>query len=104
MGKNNQVGCGCDYCMSRGYRRDFRHGAVELEDFEDFDYRPRRKKKGCKKSKTGEPCDYSVAVIQRSYYGRDGWWHHYKTITCSRCGKHGWGLPGSGYFSTKEPI
>ena len=104
MGKNKNIGCGCDYCMSRGIRRDFRHGAVDESDFEEVNYRPRKRKKGCKKSKSGEPCDFSVPIIERSYYGRDEWWHHYRIMTCSRCGKHGWGIEGGGYFKTKEPI
>ena len=98
--KNKTIGCGCDYCMSRGIRRDFRHGAVDESDFEEVDYTPRRKKKGCKKSKTGEPCEFTIVKILHSYPHTPRWrivgdedakyMYHWTVKTCERCGKHGW--------------
>lgn len=82
MGKT--VGCGCDYCMGRGIRRDFRQGGVGIEDFEQPKYRKagrrNRRKAPCKKSKTKEVCDFSVTISNKSFY---------KIMACSRCGKHG---------------
>lgn len=86
--------CRCDYCVDgRGRREEYRHGGIN--DFEDeVPYRKQsrkgRKSKACKKSKTGEQCDFSVKKVYRSY-------NHYKNgqnmtdyvMTCSRCGKHG---------------
>lgn len=67
---------------------DFRHGGVPIEDFDDeFRYKkPSRsnfngkRKRACKKSKTGEKCDFSVVKSPSQWYD---------VVACSRCGKYG---------------
>lgn len=67
---------------------DFVHGGVGPDDFEEeFKYtKPARsnfngkRKRACKKSKTGEQCDFSVVITVHKWYD---------VVTCSRCGKHG---------------
>lgn len=103
MGKNKNVGCGCNYCMSRGERRDFRHDHGS-DGWDETPYRkPGNRKKVCKKSKAGKPCDFTEIVVHYSFI-RDVvicegttyeetvkrlWEHCVKA--CSRCGKHDWG-------------
>lgn len=93
MGKNKNVGCGCDYCMSRGIRRDFRHGAVDENDFEDevpyYKGSRRKRKKSCPKSKTNEPCNFTVRIEKWSYTNSEGVKRGTDVMTCERCGRHG---------------
>jgi hypothetical protein len=101
MGKNKNVGCGCDYCMTRGVRRDFRHDHGS-DGWEETPYRS-KKKKGCKKTKTGKPCDFTVRVVKYTSTPKakvilaGTQWEEtrryvieYYTMSCSRCGKHNW--------------
>lgn len=96
--RNKTIGCGCDYCASRGIRRDFRQGGVEVDDFSDEPVRFPKKgrgKKFCKRSKEKKPCDFTVIKELREYYSpsRDLW--VVDTIkVCERCGKRGWGTYG----------
>lgn len=72
----------------RNGHADFIHGGVPVEDFDDeITYKkPSRsnwngkRKRACKKSKTGEKCDFSVVIKTNQWYD---------VVTCSRCGKHG---------------
>lgn len=69
---------------------DFKHGAVDPDDFEkEVDYTPRRRKKGCKKSKDGSPCNFTIPVVTYSYRRKD---EHVDWIedSCERCGKRDW--------------
>lgn len=85
--------------------KDFRHGKVEVEDFEDeIPYRKAggkrsKNKKVCKKSKAKEPCDMSATTTVGSYgrRDRDGNWTYQPRLMrcCSRCGRYDWGS----YFS-----
>lgn len=90
----------------RNGHADFIHGGVPIEDFDDeFRYKKGsrsnwrgKRKRPCKKSKSGEPCDQLATRIKgskRRYNIRtkefDGW--EPQTIRCcSRCGKESWGL------------
>lgn len=87
-------------------RYTFRHGGEDWEtDYDELvPYRkPARsnwagkRKRPCKKSKTGELCDFTVPKITHQYHTSwDGRWHYHRVMTCSRCGKYG---PWS-FFST----
>lgn len=99
---------GLDHGWDKGEEKnhaDFIHGAVDEEDFYmEVNYAPKRKKKGCKRSKTGEACNFNVPVITYHYYSKyDELYHYRKEITCERCGKHGWGV-GGGWFYTLTPV
>lgn len=78
---------GYDRYDNRGHA-DFVHGGVPVEDFDEEP--PRRsmkrkpmggkRKRACRKSKTGEQCDFRVVITVHKWYD---------VVTCSRCGKHG---------------
>lgn len=78
---------------------DFVHGAVDAEDFtKEVDYAPRRKKKGCKKSKNGEPCSFTKLVVNNQWWSpRMEKWVVNRVMTCERCGKHEWRTYGYEY-------
>jgi hypothetical protein len=83
----------CSCCADRrNDRRDFRDGGVDIEDFEEPKYRrqSRKSKRVCAKSKTGEQCDFTVAIIKMMWYSewKQAFVYH-RVMTCSRCGKHG---------------
>lgn len=89
----------CDWCRRGIERRDFRNGAVDVEDFEDVEYKPRKRKRSskvCAKSKTGEPCDQKgtkVKGTKRKYDPRTR--EFTETVPniiscCSRCGREHW--------------
>lgn len=69
-------------------------GMVEPDDFyKETDYTPRKKKsnKVCKKSKTGDPCDFSVERVRGSWFNeRTESWHWSTELICSRCTKRNW--------------
>lgn len=99
--------CHCDYCVDgRLARQAYRHGGID-DGWEETPYKKPsrsnwngRKKRPCKKSKTKEPCDFSVTITLRSFYGWGEVWHNQTVDTCSRCGKYG----QYHFFTTKEPI
>ena len=69
---------------------DFVRGGVTPDDFEkEVNYKPRRKKKGCKKSKDGSPCKFTIPVVVYSYT-RGEFRHDYMEDSCERCGKRNW--------------
>lgn len=79
----------CDACDLRKSKAIDSHYSVE--DFEDEPrYRkvPRRSKY-CKKSKTKEPCEFTVMIVKWSYTTSDGITREHGTYACHRCGKHG---------------
>lgn len=81
----------CDACRERGRKAKDAHYSVE--DFEDeprYRKAKKRNRKVCAKSKTNEPCSFTVPVIKWSYFSKwDERWHYTKVWTCERCGKHG---------------
>lgn len=83
---------------------DFKHGAVDIEDFLiEFDYKPRKKKTGCKRSKNGEPCSFTNKVYRNQWYSKSNkLWTVIAVMTCSRCGKHDW--KSYKYTYRKEPV
>lgn len=104
MGKRRHT-CGCYDCLDSGIKRkELQHGGNdwEADDEELVPYKkPSRsnwngkKKRACKKSKTGEPCDSLAKVVKgsRRVYNPDGTYGGYKPYfinACSRCGKHDW--------------
>lgn len=90
--------CNCDYCVDgRNAKKELQFGGTdwETDDEELVPYRKhkgknwRRKRKACKKSKTGESCDFSVKKVYRTYgHNRERILTDY-VMTCSRCGKYG---------------
>lgn len=80
---------------------DFKHGAVPIEDFEEEARHVKKSKKGCKKSKTKEPCDFTVAINHHVWYSKyTERWQWWKIMTCERCGKHG---PWTSMSSPRQP-
>lgn len=85
--------CNCYDCLeARPEREAYRRGGI-ADGYEDTPYRKPggwKSRKKCKKSKTGEPCDFTVPLIKHSWYNkRDNLWSYWRIWTCSRCGKHG---------------
>lgn len=96
------VGCGCDYCMGRGPRRDFRHGGVPLSDFdEEAPYKKKSKKKrpakkrGCPENDYGPHVYVWVPTSQvydwwpdydDGFYEKHGF-HRREHKICCGCGK-----------------
>lgn len=83
---------------------DFKHGAVDEVDFTvEVNYAPRKKKKGCKRSKDGAPCAFTKRVIRNQWYSpsREKWAIN-SVMVCERCGKHNWSTYG--YTYRKEPV
>lgn len=70
-------------------RRDFRHGAVDEDDFiEEFRYiKPRHKVKWCPKSKEREACEPTVRVVDWSYTNSEGRVRQHGHYACNRCGR-----------------
>ena len=83
---------------------DFKHGAVEPVDFEtEVNYTPRKKKKGCKRSKDGSACLFTKRVIRNQWYSPSReMWAINSVMVCERCGKHDWSTYG--YMYRKEPV
>lgn len=81
---------------------DFKHGAVNVDDFDkEVNYSPRKKKKGCKRSKDGAPCAFVQKIARNQWYNhsREMWVINIVTV-CERCGKHDWSTYGYGYSKT----
>jgi hypothetical protein len=90
--------CNCYDCVDgRTARKEWQHGGMDWETDEEelIPYRKPagggwagKRKRPCKKSKTKEPCDFSVKKVYRIHR-----WNGEERIdyvmTCSRCGKHG---------------
>lgn len=76
---------------------DFVRGGVPLSDFDEPKYRKQRRKsfkskrkRPCAKSKTGEVCEFTLAIIKTMWYSKyNESWTFYKVMTCPRCGRHG---------------
>lgn len=105
MGKS--VGCGCDYCMSRGVRRDFRHDFSD--GYEDIPHHKAKRpsRKVCPKG-DGEACDFNRRVTAgfmpntETRYGSS--WGHYECVRCGRHGKYWYTSGGDKYrYSTERP-
>ncbi len=82
---------------------DFKHGAVDESDFTvEVNYKPKRKKKGCKKGK-GAPCAFTKLVVRNQWYSpQREMWAINRVMVCERCGKHDWTTYG--YEYRKNPI
>lgn len=91
----------CKHCWGDEplHHKDYIRGGVDPEDFEkEVNYRPKKKKKNCKRSKTDEPCSFTETKILREYYSKyDERWHYSTVTVCDRCGKHG----GWRWYSTR---
>lgn len=83
---------------------DFKHGAVDEVDFTtEVNYTPRKKKKGCKRSKDGSACLFTKRVIRNQWYSPSReMWAINSVMVCERCGKHDWSTYG--YTYRKEPV
>ena len=83
---------------------DFQRGGVEVDDFDkEVNYSPRKKKKGCKRSKDGAPCAFTKRVVRNQWYSKyREMWAINMVMVCERCGKHNWSTYG--YTYRKEPI
>lgn len=83
---------------------DFVHGAVDPDDFyKEVNYRPRKKKKGCKKSSKGLPCSFTKKIVRHSWYNSARkMWAYNTVMQCERCHKNDWSTYQYGY--SKEPI
>lgn len=110
MSKNKTVGCGCDYCMSRGVRRDFRQSH---DGPEELPHRPKRgkvsvKHQGCEGNDGGA----HVYVWIERIFTRKSWrdpsidvehTYYYKIcIGCNKRGKSAWTRPHNIYQTIKE--
>ena len=82
---------------------DFKHGAVDVDDFDkEVNYSPRRKKKGCKKGK-GQPCSFTKRVVRNQWFSPSReMWAINTVMVCERCGKHDWSTYG--YMYRKDPV
>lgn len=83
---------------------DFKHGAVDPVDFTvEVNYTPRKKKKGCKRSKDGSACLFTKNVIRNQWYSKyREMWAINSVMVCERCGKHDWSTYG--YTYRREPV
>ena len=83
---------------------DFKHGAVDEVDFTvEVNYTPRKKKKGCKRSKDGAACLFTKKVIRNQWFNKTTeLWAINSVMVCERCGKHDWSTYGYSY--RREPV
>lgn len=83
---------------------DYKHGAVDEDDFtREVVYTPRKKKKGCKRSKDGAACAFTKRVIRNQWYSPSReMWAINMVMVCERCGKHDWSTYG--YIYRREPV
>lgn len=80
-----------------------KQGMIEPEDFYDeTDYTPRKKKKGCKRSKDGSACNFTKSKTEIWHHDREGYWHYWVTPVCERCNKKNW-KEAKGYKSLTDP-
>ena len=96
MGKKRHT-CNCYDCAeARPDREAYRRGGID-DGWEDEPYRKSStagwisRKRNCKKSKTGEKCDYSKTVVKGSKRNKEGTGYEEIYVrVCSRCGKEDW--------------
>ena len=95
MGKRHTCNC-YDCAEARPDREAYRRGGID-DGWEDTPYRkPGRanwngkKHRACKKSKSGEQCDYSATRVKGMKRNSEGMWVENYIRVCSRCGKENW--------------
>lgn len=94
--------CNCDHCRDgRGAKHELQHGGMDWEADDEalVPYRKPsrpsyRKGRPCKKSKTGEVCDFSDVKVIGTRWRRDSEDrlvpYEDKIFVCSRCGRYSW--------------
>jgi hypothetical protein len=71
-----------DWNAARNRYKDFRHGAVDLNDFEDQPYRHAKRRNKCEHV-------WGMIITKWSYVYPDGTVVSWQVNTCKKCGKHG---------------